>query len=74
VSEKAETVTRHPGMGANPGAGVLTFRVWAPHAEKVYLTGTFNDWSEASTPLSREENGYWSADVPSAILESVGFA
>jgi 1,4-alpha-glucan branching enzyme len=56
-------MTRHPGMGAIPGAKGVTFRVWAPHAEKVYVTGTFNDWSETLTPLSREENGYWSADV-----------
>ena len=66
MSEKAETVPRQPGMGAIPGPEGVTFRVWAPHAEKVYLTGTFNDWSEASTPLAREENGYWSAHVPEA--------
>jgi 1,4-alpha-glucan branching enzyme len=30
------------------------------------VTGTFNDWSETSTPLDREENGCWSIDVPGA--------
>ena len=66
MSEKAQTVTRPSGMGAIPGAKGVTFRVWAPHAEKVYVTGTFNDWSKTSTPLAREENGYWSTDVPEA--------
>ena len=66
MSEKAQTVTRHSGMGAIPDAKGVTFRVWAPHAEKVYVTGTFNDWSKTSTPLAREESGYWSTDVSGA--------
>jgi 1,4-alpha-glucan branching enzyme len=53
-------------MGAVPRAKGVTFRVWAPHAEKVYVTGTFNDWSTTATPLAKEENGYWSADVSEA--------
>jgi len=53
-------------MGAIPSAKGVTFRVWAPHAEKVYVTGTFNGWSETSTPLFNEKNGYWSTDVPEA--------
>jgi 1,4-alpha-glucan branching enzyme len=66
MSEKAQTVPRPSGLGAIPGAKGVTFRVWAPHAEKVYLTGTFNNWSEASIPLAKEENGYWSAEVAEA--------
>ena len=66
MSEKAETVQGPSGMGAIPGPKGVTFRVWAPHAEKVYVTGTFNDWSETSTPLVKEENGCWSADVAEA--------
>jgi 1,4-alpha-glucan branching enzyme len=66
MSGKAQTVTTHPGMGAIPGAKGVTFRVWAPHAEKVYVTGTFNDWSKTSEPLVNEQNGYWSTDVSEA--------
>jgi 1,4-alpha-glucan branching enzyme len=66
MSEKAQTVTRHFGIGSIPGAKGVTFRVWAPHAEKVYVTGTFNDWSKTSTPLISDKNGYWSTDVPKA--------
>jgi 1,4-alpha-glucan branching enzyme len=63
MSEIADTVTTNKGMGAIPGAKGVTFRVWAPHAEKVYVTGTFNDWSKISTPLVSEKNGYWSAAI-----------
>ena len=66
MSMKPNTAIKHPSMGSIPGARGVTFRVWAPHAEKVYVTGTFNDWSGTSTSLAREENGYWSTDVPGA--------
>ena len=59
-------MSKQTGMGAIPTAKAVIFRVWAPHAEKVYVTGTFNDWSKTSTPLAGEENGYWSIDVPDA--------
>ncbi|MCB2180528.1 MAG: alpha amylase C-terminal domain-containing protein [Desulfobulbaceae bacterium] len=66
MAKKTQTIPKNPGMGAIPNAKVVTFRVWAPHAEKVYVTGTFNDWNKTSTPLATEENGFWSADVPEA--------
>ena len=52
-----------PGMGATPYAGGTTFRVWAPHADQVYVAGTFNRWSKRAHPLAPEEHGCWSADV-----------
>ena len=66
MSEEAQTGTKQSGMGAIPHAKGVTFRVWAPHAEKVYVTGTFNDWSKTSAPLVSEKNGYWSTDVSEA--------
>jgi len=66
VSERDPSITKHAGMGAIPGAKGVAFGVWAPHAEKVYVTGTFNDWSTTATPLAKEENGYWSIGVPDA--------
>ena len=64
--ERTNAATNPPGMGAIPDAKGVTFRVWAPHADKVYLTGTFNDWSQTSTPLLNEKNGCWSIAVPGA--------
>lgn len=54
------------GMGAIPHTDGTAFRVWAPHANEVYVAGTFNDWSESATRLASEDNGYWSIDVPGA--------
>jgi 1,4-alpha-glucan branching enzyme len=34
--------TRINGMGAVPHAGGVAFRVWAPHAERVSVIGSFN--------------------------------
>ncbi len=51
------------GMGSIPYSGGATFRVWAPHAERVAVAGTFNDWSADAAPLASEGNGYWSADI-----------
>ena len=66
MPEKTKTVLSRPGMGAILGAKGVTFRVWAPNAEQVYLTGTFNDWSKDSTPLAKDNNGCWSAEIPQA--------
>ncbi|MEJ2574856.1 MAG: alpha-amylase family glycosyl hydrolase [Gammaproteobacteria bacterium] len=66
MTEKTRTMSKQTGMGAIPTAKGVTFRVWAPHAEKVYVIGSFNAWNETSTPLVSEQNGYWSIDVPDA--------
>lgn len=58
--------SQQPGMGAIPFDRGVAFRVWAPHAAAVFVTGTFNDWSAAAHPLASEGNGYWSADVAPA--------
>ncbi len=53
-------------MGAVPYAGGTTFRVWAPHADAVFVTGTFDDWAGDWTALGRDSDGTtgtWSADV-----------
>jgi 1,4-alpha-glucan branching enzyme len=61
--------SQRPGMGATPGEGVTTFRVWAPFAAGVAVAGGFNGWSHSATLLASEGNGYWSADVATAKLD-----
>jgi 1,4-alpha-glucan branching enzyme len=54
-------------MGAIPFPGGTTFRVWAPHAEAVFVSGPFDDWAQTATALARDDDGEaatWSADVP----------
>ena len=58
--------TPHPGMGAIVHGAGVAFRVWAPNAEAVFVTGGFNDWSEDGAPMSREADGTWYRDVPEA--------
>jgi 1,4-alpha-glucan branching enzyme len=58
--------TKITGMGAIPHQGGVAFRVWAPHAERVAVIGSFNDWEEDKNPLQSEGNGYWYADVAGA--------
>jgi 1,4-alpha-glucan branching enzyme len=54
------------GMGSIPHAHGVTFRVWAPHARRVSVTGSFNTWDGGKHPLQPEENGCWYADVAEA--------
>src|ERR1039457_5478816 len=54
------------GMGAIPHAGGVRFRVWAPHARRVSVIGSFNEWNSGTQNLQAEGNGYWYADVPEA--------
>jgi 1,4-alpha-glucan branching enzyme len=54
-------------MGATPYGGGTTFRVWAPHAMAVFVSGPFDGWAQTATPLARDDGGEadtWSADVP----------
>lgn len=55
-----------PGMGAIPHPEGTTFRVWAPHADRVFVIGNFNEWSPWRTPLAAEANGCWSTEVADA--------
>ncbi len=56
-----------PGMGSIPmGDKGTTFRVWAPHAEQVFVTGNFCDWKEELYPLTHEGKGYWVTSIKEA--------
>ncbi len=38
---------------------IITFRYSDCYAQKVYLSGTMNEWNPSSTPLYRDEQGNW---------------
>lgn len=65
---KTATAKVHAGMGAMPHQAGVAFRVWAPHAETVFVIGSFNDWSNEADPMAREEEGYWYADLASVAV------
>ncbi len=52
-------LSRRPGFGAIADDHGTFFRVWAPHAERVYVTGSFNGWEQPGLEMEREENGNW---------------
>jgi len=58
--------SQHTGMGAIAYPGGTAFRVWAPHADQVFVTGSFNNWDGTTHPLVHEGSEYWSIDVPGA--------
>jgi 1,4-alpha-glucan branching enzyme len=66
VENKPATI---PGMGCMPHQKGVAFRVWAPHAQRVSVIGTFNDWDEAAHPMQAEEHGKWYVDVPDAKID-----
>jgi 1,4-alpha-glucan branching enzyme len=55
-----------PGLGAIAYDGGVMFRVWAPHAERVLVTGDFNGWSQSTDELQPEGQGTFAACVPGA--------
>src|SRR6185295_17987325 len=61
-------VSNSAGMGSIPNKDFTAFRVWAPHAKSVSVAGTFNNWDINAAPMTSENNGYWSVDVPNAHI------
>ncbi|MDR2982066.1 MAG: alpha amylase C-terminal domain-containing protein [Puniceicoccales bacterium] len=66
--KKTEEVTPPilEGMGAIFHEKGVGFRLWAPHATKVFVTGDFCEWKEDAYPLVREEQDNWYGFVPGA--------
>lgn len=60
------TATKQSGMGSMAHENGVAFRVWAPHADRVGVIGSFNDWDAGSTPMEPEENGHWYVVVSNA--------
>ena len=58
------------GMGAIPHNNGVFFRVWAPHAKKVFVTGEFNNWSKTKHEMNQESNGYWGLNIPEAAVSN----
>jgi 1,4-alpha-glucan branching enzyme len=52
---------REKEVGAILHENGVTFRVWAPFAKSVAVTGSFNNWGRSD--LNKEEDGHWSNEV-----------
>jgi 1,4-alpha-glucan branching enzyme len=54
------------GMGSILGEVGVTFRVWAPNAEQVFVMGEFSEWREGEFRLDHEGNGFWAKHINEA--------
>lgn len=54
------------GMGPVVLEGGVGFRVWAPHADKVSVIGSFNGWDPTSHVMEAEQHGLWSIFIEQA--------
>ena len=66
MSKQEETTEKVAGMGAVLTDDGTAFRVWAPNAKQVAVTGDFNDWDHQKHPLESENNGFWYTFVKKA--------
>src|SRR5262245_56108316 len=52
-------------LGVRDGTAGAYFAVWAPNAEKVYVTGGFSGWDKTGFEMyARGQSGIWEAFVP----------
>ena len=52
-------------LGNFPGDNECTFRVWAPNAKEVYVTGDFCDWRPTNYRMERiNQNGIYEITIP----------
>jgi len=52
-------------MPSKAGAKQVKFEYFAPQAEKVMVTGDFNEWRVDALPMKKDKKGTWKA---SAVL------
>ena len=52
-------------LGTVDGQSGTHFAVWAPDAEKVFVTGSFNGWNKSTHPMqTRGQSGIWETFIP----------
>ncbi len=56
-------------LGAHREGELVAFRVWAPRAERIYVVGSFNTWSEQDAMLRISENGVFEALLPAERVQ-----
>ncbi len=61
----ADDPTRE-GMGTAILQQGVRFRVWAPNAKAMYVSGDFNHWEQTSIPMEREAHDNFMVEVPEA--------
>ena len=55
-------------MGCRLVTDGVSFRVWAPHARRAWVTGSFNGWNRRTDEMRRDSAGYWQLTVAKAAV------
>ncbi len=63
-----DSIDAYKFLGCHKEDGIYTFRVWAPHAVKVSVTGDFNMWSSSEDEMKNIGGGIWEARLNNAKL------
>ena len=50
-------------LGCHKAGKNYVFRVWAPNAQAVSVVGDFNYWDASAAPMTKDWEGYWSAEL-----------
>lgn len=50
--------------GATPDKDGCQFVVWAPHAEEVFVVGSFNQWDSHAHRMDHIHDGLWALHIP----------
>lgn len=58
--------TKIEGIGSILHPKGVAFRLWAPHAQKVSVIGSFNNWIGNKHKMRAEKDGYWYTNIPMA--------
>ena len=57
------------GAHREPDGDLVTFRVWAPHAQAVSVIGDFNDWDAGAAVMHRlPDSGVWECSIPDVVV------
>ncbi|MBQ8849965.1 MAG: 1,4-alpha-glucan branching protein GlgB [Clostridia bacterium] len=56
-------------LGAHKTEEGYVFRVWAPNAERVFVVGDFNNWTDICPMIRTTEGGVWEALIASDAVK-----
>lgn len=60
----------HRFFGLHTASRGWVFREWAPNATRIFLIGTFNDWTEREDyEMKRSDNGVWEIKLPKSAIK-----
>jgi len=57
-------------FGVSKKEGNFVFRVYAPHADSAFVTGSFNGWSDSHPMVRLTDEGVWEAKFPDSEIKA----